>query len=187
MGATSAQPTGRLLEPLRTTRQREGKEGTDWPMSADALIGPAIFLNEIGKGKVLTFACSPDYATASEHHIFEARRLLANAVRFLNPTPQVRIMTSTAVQTIVTDDPANRTLRVRLLGYKAPRQTTPAQNHPHILPGLIEDSPMYRVVVDFAAPINRARAFNKSTDLKRRGRRLEATVYDTHDVLIAGY
>lgn len=63
----------------------------------------------------------------------------------------------------------------------------PAQNHPHILPGLIEDSPMYRVVVDSAAPIKRAMAFNKSTDLTRRGRRLEATVYDTHDVLIAGY
>ncbi len=185
--ATSAQPVGELLQPFRTTRQREGKEGTDWPMSADSLVGPAIFLNEIGHGKVLTFACSPDCATASEHHIVEARRLLVNAVRFLHPNPRLRITAPTTVETVVTDDPAQRTLRIHLLGYNAPPQTTPPKDRPHILPGLIEDAPMYRVTIEFAEPIKRATAFSKSTDLKRRGRRLEATIGDIHDVLIVNY
>jgi hypothetical protein len=185
--ATSARPVGELLQPFRTTRQREGREGTDWPMSADSPVGPAVLVNEVGKGRVLTFACSPDYATASEHHIVEARRLLANAVRFLDPNPRIRITAPTTVQAIVTDDPATRTLRVHLLGYNSPPQTTPPKDRPHILPGLVEDAPMYQVTVELAESIKRAAAFNKSTDLKRRGRRLEATINDIHDVLIVSY
>lgn len=185
--ATSAQPIGELLEPFRTTRQREGREGTDWPMSADSPVGPAILLNRIGQGRVLTFACSPDYATASEHHIVEARRLLVNAIRFLHPSPRVRIVAPTTVEAIVTNDPAQRTLRIHLLGYNAPPQTTPPKDRPHILPGLIEDAPMYRATIEFAEPIKRATAFNESTDLRRRGRRLEATINEIHDVLIVNY
>ena len=185
--ATSAQPVGKLLEPFRTTRQREGREGTDWPMSADSPVGPAILLNKIGKGKVLTFACSPDSATASEHHIVEARRLLANAVRFLNPNPRIRITAPTTVEAIVTDDPANRTLRIHLLAYNSPPQTTPPKNRPYLLPGLIEDAPMYRATIEFAQPIQRAKATNKPTKLTRRSRRLEVTVDDVHEIVVISY
>ncbi len=185
--ATSAQPVGELLEPFRTTRQREGREGTDWPMSADAPVGPAILLNEIGKGKVLTLACSPDYATASEHHIVEARALLANAVRFLNPNPRVRITAPTTIEAIVTDDRANRTLRVHLLGYNAPPQTTPSKDRPHVLPGLIEDAPLYQATIEFAERIKRATATNKSTRLTRHGRRLEVTVNNIHEIVVLSY
>jgi len=185
--ATSAQPVGELLQPFRTMRQREGKEGTDWPMSADAPVGPAVLLNEIGRGKALTFACSPDYATASEHHIAEARRLLANAVRFLHPNPRIRIMAPNTVEAIVTDDRAKRTLRVHLLGYNAPPQTTPAKDRPHVLPGLIEDAPMYRAIVELAEPIKRAMAINKSTKLTRHRRRLEVMVNDIHEIVIVSY
>jgi hypothetical protein len=156
-------------------------------MSPDSPVGPAILLNEIGKGKVLTFACSPDYATASEHHIVEARRLLVDAARFLNPKPRIRITAPTTVEAIVTDDPAKRTLRVHLLGYNGPPQTTPPKDRPHVLPGLIEDAPMYRATIELTEPIKRAAAFNKSTALKRRGRRLEAAINDIHEVLIVSY
>jgi len=37
---TSATPIGELLKPHRTVRQRQGKEGTDWPMSAGGKVGP---------------------------------------------------------------------------------------------------------------------------------------------------
>jgi hypothetical protein len=185
--ATSARLVGELLRPFRTTRQREGKEGTDWPMSPDAPVGPAILVNEIGKGKVLTFACSPDYATASEHHIVEARRLLVNAVRFLHPNPWIRIIAPATVEAIVTDDPTSRTLRVHLLGYNAPPQTTPPKDRPHILPGLMEDAPMYQAIVELAEPIQRAIASNKSTKLTRHGRRLEIVVNDVHEIVIISY
>ncbi|MBP7052901.1 MAG: beta-galactosidase trimerization domain-containing protein [Phycisphaerae bacterium] len=185
--ATTAQPVGELLQPFRTTRQREGTEGADWPMSADSPAGPAILLNEIGKGKVFTLACSPDCATASEHHIVEARRLLVNAVRFLNPDPRIRITAPTTVEAIVTEDQAKRTFRVHLLGYNAPPQTTPPKDRPHILPGLMEDAPMYRATIEFAEPIRRATATNKSTKLARSDRRLELIVNDIHEIVIIRY
>lgn len=183
----SAISVGELLRPYRTTRQRQGKEGTDWPMSAESVVGPAIFINDVGKGKVLTFACSPDYATASEHHIVEARRLLANAVRFLAPDPRVHITAPITVQAVVTEEPSKRTLRIHLLSYNSPPQTTPPKARPYVLPGPIEDVPMYRATLEFAAPIKRAAAFNKSTNLQHRGGHVEVTISDVHEVIIIQY
>ena len=184
---TSARAIGELLRPYRTIRQQQGKEGTEWPMSADSVAGPAILINRVGKGSVLTFACSPGYATAGEHHIVEARRLLANAVRLLNKKPRVKINAPTNVESIITDEPSNRTLRVHLLGYNSPPQTTPPQNRPFILPGLIEDVPMYRVELDFEHPITHAKALSPSTSLKRDGRKVQAVIDDIHEVIIVKY
>ena len=184
---TTATPLGKLLTPHRTTRQREGKEGTDWPMSADASVGPAMLLHTVGRGTVLTFAASPDFATASEHHIVEARRLLRNAVRLLNPTPRVRITAPAYVETVVTDDAASRTLRVHLLGYSSPPQTTPPKDRPFVLPMPIEDAPMYRVVIETSASIKQAAAWNKTTKLTQASHRVEAVVNDIHDTLVLRY
>jgi hypothetical protein len=185
--STSATSYGELLQPYRTTQQLQGKEGTDWPMSADSPVGPAVLLNRIGKGKVLTFACSPDYATASDHHIVEARRLLANAIRLLNPEPRIRITAPVNIEVVVTDEQSKRIFRIHLLGYNSPPQTTPPKNRPYILPGLIEDTPMYRVSLEFAKPVKHVSAFNKSTNLKQDGRRIVATVNDIHEIIIVRY
>ncbi len=181
--AVTAEPLGELLSPHRTRRQQEGKEGTEWPMSADAAVGPAILINRLGKGTVVTFAGSPDFATASEHHIAEARKLLANAVRFLHPKPRVRITAPAAVEAVVTEEPATATLRVHLLGYNAPPQTTPPKERPYALPATIEDEPVFRVIIELDRPPKQATALNKSTVLRRRGARIEATVAGIHEVL----
>jgi hypothetical protein len=183
----TATPIAELLKPHRTTRQLEGKESTEWPMSADAPVGPAILVNHFGKGTVLTFACSPDVATVSDHHIVEARKLLANAVRFLHPAPRIRISTPTTVEAVVTDDPATRTLRVHLLGYNSPPQTTPAKDRPHVLPGLIEDAPRYKATLELGHGLKRAKAFSKSTKVRRRGRLVDVEVDDVHEVVILNY
>jgi len=159
----------------------------DWPLSADSRVGPAILLNNVGKGKVLTIAASPDWATASDHHIVEARKLLANAVHLLHPSPRVRITAPSTVETVVTDDPASRTLRIHLLGYNAPPQTTPAKERPYVLPSLIEDAPIYRVGLTFGQPVKRCTSFNKSTILKRRGAVVEAQVNDIHEIIELRY
>lgn len=183
----SAKPVGELLQPYRTTRQLQGKEGTDWPMSADSPVGPAILVNRLGKGTVLTFACSPDCATASEHHITEARRLLVNAIRLLNPKPRVRIAAPVNVETVVTDEPSARVLRIHLLGYNSSPQTTPAKSRPYILPGLIEDAPTYRVSLEFAEAIKNASAYSKSTNLQKSAQCVLATVNDIHEVISIQY
>jgi hypothetical protein len=175
------------LKPHRTKLHEQKRYNEDWPLSADSPVGPAILLNTVGKGKVLTIAASPDWATASDHHIVEARKLLANAVHLLNPSPRVRITAPATVETIVTDDPATRTLRIHLLGYNAPPQTTPAKERPYILPGLIEDAPMYRAEIELTRAPKRTAAFNKSTVLKKRGARMTAMVEDIHEVIELRY
>jgi hypothetical protein len=184
---TTATPVGELLKPHRTALHAENRYNKDWPMSADAPVGPAILLNQLGKGSVLTFAASPDWATASDHHLPETRKLLANAVRVLSPAPRLTIEAAATVQAVVTDDPTTRTLRVHLLGYNAPPQTTPAKDRPYVLPVPIEDAPMYRVSITTREPLKSAKALNRSTDLKRRGNRVEAVVNDIHEVLLLSY
>ena len=82
---TTAVPVGELMTPHRMPRQLRGELVTDWPMSADQPVGPAILVNKVGNGTVVTFAASPDFATASEHHLVETRQLFCRAVRLLHP------------------------------------------------------------------------------------------------------
>ncbi len=183
----TAQAFGELIKPYRTTRQKEGKEGTEWPMSPDTPVGPALLLNQVGKGEVLTFAASPDYATASEHAIVEARRLLVNAVRYLHPNPRIQITAPVTVQAVVSDEPETRTLRVHLLSYNIPPQTTPAVNRPYVLPGLIEDAPSYRTTITTSMDIREVTAFNPETRLSRRGNEIELIANDIHEIVLLYY
>lgn len=178
---------GQLLKPHRTTRQLQGKEGTEWPMSADGPVGPAILINQLGKGTVLTFAGSPDVATASEHPIVEARKLFRNAVRFLHPAPCVQITAPANVEAVVTDDPASRTLRVHFIAYNSTPQTTPERNRPFVLPGLVEDPPMFKAAVILHNSPRDARALNPTTRLDSYENRLNLTVCDIHEVILIRY
>ena len=126
---TSATPIGELLEPHRTVRQQQGKEGTDWPMSAGGKVGPAMLLNALGKGRVLTFAGSPDVATSGEHPIVEARKFLSNAVCALHRRPRLRIQAPAFVEVVATDDTGSRQYHVHLIAYApAPTSTPPSRN-----------------------------------------------------------
>ena len=184
---TTAKTFGELLKPHRTTRQLQGKMGTDWPMSADSPVGPAILVNQIGKGAVLTLAASPDFATASEHAIVEARTLLRNAIRLLHPAPRVRVTAPANVEVVVTDDSRHRKLRVHCIAYNATPRTTPGKNRPFTLPGLVEEAPIFRVGLELADEPKEVEAVNPLTTVLRKGRRVEATVEDIHEVLILSY
>jgi len=185
--AETATALGTLLKPHRTLRQQQGKEGTEWPMSADTPVGPAMLRHRLGEGEVLTFTGSPDYAAASEHHIVEARRLLASAVDWLHPAPRVRITAPATVDAIVTDDPDSRTLRVHLLGYNAPPQTLPVRERPYVLPALMEDTPIFRATLELRDPPQTVSTLSPATVLKHDGRRIEVTVSDVHEVVVVRY
>jgi hypothetical protein len=179
---TTATAIGELLKPHRAKQDNRG-----WPMSADSPVGPAILVNRIGKGTVVTFACSPDAATASEWPVVEARKLFAGAVRYLHRNPRVRIEAPLHVESVVTDDPAKRILRIHLIAYQAPPQTISAKQRPFVFPAMVEDAPLYRVTVESAEPFQEARSLNPSTVLKTSGRRVDALVNDIHDVLLLRY
>ncbi len=119
---------GELMAPFRNSRQLAGLEPTDWPTSAESPVGPAVLIHNLGKGRVLTFAGSPDFSTASEHAITETRKLFASAVRFLNPDAPVEVTAPANVESVVTDDVSTRTIRVHLIAYNSLPQSTPANN-----------------------------------------------------------
>jgi hypothetical protein len=184
---TAAIAVGELLEPHRTPRQLAGKQTTEWPMSADQAVGPAVLVNKPGKGCVITLAAAADVATASEHHIVEARRLFRNAVRLVHPDPVVKIRAPANVESVVTEDPAERRLRVHLIGYNPTPQTTPAKNRPYILPGLIEDPPIYRASITVDREIRNASAAGQPLALQRDGSEIDLIVDDVHEVVVIEY
>jgi hypothetical protein len=184
---TTATPVGELLDSHRAALANPDGYNADWPLSPRQVVGPAVLLNSIGKGTVLTFAGSPDFATAGEHHIVETRKLFANAVRLLNPNPRVRITAPANVEAVVTDDPTTRTLRVHFIAYNATPQTTPVKERPYVLPGLIEDAPMFRASIELRDGLKSAKALNRTTQLKKRGKRVELVVEDIHEIVQCRY
>jgi hypothetical protein len=185
--ATTAVAMGSLLKPHRTQRQLQGKMGTEWPMSADESVGPAVLINRLEKGTVLTLAGSPDYAAASEHAVVEARKLLRNAVRILQPKPRVQVSAPSNVEAVVTDDPQHRQLRVHFIAYNSTPRTTPQKNRPFVLPGLIEDLPIFRVKLVLRDSPREVVAVNPTTIISLRGSRVEAQIEDIHEVLVISY
>ena len=184
---TKATPLGQLLGPHRTLRQQQGKEGTDWPMSAEGLRGPAVLLNTVGKGRVLTLAASPDVATAGEHPIVEARKLLANAVRALHPHPRLRIEAPAFVEVVATDDRAARRLHVHFIAYAPTPMTTPPKNRPFVIPGLLEDPLMYRARISLSDLPRSAVAWNNEDCSLTRERQVVLLAKDIHEVVTIEY
>lgn len=181
-----ATPLGELRAPLRTTRQQEGKEGTTFPSSFGEVVGPAALLHEFGKGRVLTLAVDPGAATASEYRQVEARLLLRNAVRLLNPAPRIRIEAPRNVETVVTDDAAARTMRVHFLGYLAPPGATGPQR-PLVLPDTIEDTPIFRARISTGFDITSAQSFDRATQVKADVRTVSVQVENIHETLSITY
>ncbi len=184
---TTAKPFGRLYAPDRTNRQKEGKMHTEWPMSAGESVGPAVLLNRVGKGLVVTCAASPDFASASEHALVEDRMLFRNLVRMLHPESHVTVDAPSNVEVVVTDDRDARRLRIHFLGYNPTPRATPRKNRPYILSGLIEDVPMFRVEVATAIDVVDVRALNPNTRVRTIDGHIEATIEDVHDVLVIEY
>lgn len=182
-----AKALGELMKPHRTVRQTQGLEGTEWPMSADAPVGPAVLVNEVGKGRVLTFAGSPGFASASEHAMAEDRLLIRNAVRFLNPNPAVRIEAPAHVEAVVTHDRAAKRYIVHLLGYLSPPGWTPSNNRPFRLPVLIQDKPVYEAAIELRRGIAAVRCLNADTELRMEGRRVRLLVRDIHEAVSLEY
>ena len=183
----TATPIGELLDSHRASLSNPQGYNKDWPLSAREVQGPAALLNQVGQGWVLTFAGSPDQSTASEHHIVETRKLFANAVRLLHPNPRVHVTAPANVEAVVTDDPQERVLRIHLIAYNSTPQTTPAKDRPYVLPGLIEDTPLFRARLEFRDGVREVEALNPSTHLNLEGSTLEVLVEDIHEVILCHY
>ena len=184
---TTAAVLGNLHTPHRTQRQLEGRMGTEWPMSPGKSVGPAVLVNRFGEGTVVTCAASPGFATGSEHALTENRVLFENLVRLLQNQRRIEIEAPSNVEAVVTDDPAKRELRVHFLAYNPTPRPTPPKNRPYVLPGLIEERPLFRVKVKVHTPVKNAAAFSPTSQVRLEGTTILATIEDVHEVLVINY
>lgn len=178
---------GVLRRPVRTLRQQQGLEGVSFPSSAGEAAGPAVLMSGIGKGTVVTLAVSPGAAVASEYRTVEARILLRNAIYALLPdTPEIQIDAPRNVETVVTDDPAARILRVHCVAYLAPPGTT-SPTRPMLLPDLVEDTPVYKMRLAVKRPLVKIEALSPATKTGLDGAVITAEIEDIHEVLLLHY
>jgi hypothetical protein len=176
--AAGAKAFDEMLLPIK----REAMDRNGWTSSAEEAVGPAALWNEVGEGRVLTLAVSPDAATAGEYRTSEARLFLRNALRMLHPAPSVKIDAPRYVETVITRDKTG-TIRVHFLGYLVPPGTT-GEKRPWVIPDLIEDLPLYRATVTFDATVAHAHAINDDTQLQVNKSQVELTINDVHEVLV---
>lgn len=180
---TTAVPVGELIRPFRTARQLRGEEPIYQPNSADRPVGPAVLINSFGKGKVVCIAGAPDFASAGEHPIPEARALLRNAVRYLHPEHIVEVTAPQNVESVIMENPDTHAIYVHLIGYQSPPQCTPSQNRPYVLPSLIEDPPMYAARITVRRPFTKAKPYGGNASLTVHGENIELVVNDIHQVV----
>jgi hypothetical protein len=182
---TTAAAVGELMKPHRTVRQRAGEEGVAFPMSADAPAGPAALVHRWGNGKVVTLACSPGEAAASDFQTAEARKLLVNAVRFLVPEPSVSVVAPQFVESVVTTEEGavGSTVRVHLIARPAPPAATPPKNRPYALPQMLEDTPIFRAEVRLPGGFRSASAVG-GVSVRTEGESVHALVEDVHAVIV---
>ncbi|MEM7147862.1 MAG: hypothetical protein AAF591_22355 [Verrucomicrobiota bacterium] len=182
--ATTAKTYGELLPPHRTVLQRQGKEGTRFPISADTAnpVGRAVLINKVGKGQVLTFACSPGEAATSEFHITEARQLLPNAVRLLSPEPSFTVDAPAFVESVVTRE--GTTVRFHFIARIEPSAATPVTGRPAVLPTMMEDTPLFRIRIDCQRTPKSVSSFSAKTQLTTEKLEITAVIEDVHEVLL---
>ena len=63
-------------------------------------------------------------------------------------------------------------------------EVMPAKNRPYVIPGLIEEAPMFEATVEVADKLKGATALNSTTVIKRQGNRVKAVIQDIHEVLV---
>jgi hypothetical protein len=179
---TTAKPYGMLHAPIRQQGQLEGKIGVTFPSAPGEGIGPAVLVNAIGKGRVITFAVSPGAAAGGEYRTVEARKLLSNAVRAAQPEPAIKIDAPAFVETVVTKD-ADNVYRVHFTSYVTPPGSTDPKR-PWAIPELMVDVPMFKATLRAAGAFKSARASNPDTTLDASKREVSLTINDVHEVVV---
>jgi len=180
------------MAPHRTVRQLKGLESTAIPASAATAVGPAILVNHVGEGTVLTFATSPDQALWSDYALPETRRLLTGGIRSLLPQPLITVDAPAFVEAVVNHDSDRREMTVHLISYSPTPAPTPVRRsatvpRPYVFPGLIEDPAHFRAVIELREPVLGASAHNPSTRLTHDGNRVTVLIDDVHDAITVVY
>lgn len=183
--ATYEATTAETLGSLRLAYRSENNLWVNH-MSPGSPAGPAMLLNALGKGHVLTIPCAVDSGYVGEYRLVEHRNLLRNAIRFLNPKPPVAIDAPANVETVVTRDPKRKRLLVHFVAWNAPAPFS-AMAFPtpkRVLPPVMEEPMTYSASVKINVPCAGVSVGSRSSKAARRGDVVTWSTSAIHDVLI---
>ena len=181
---SSAQGYGEVLAAHRSV------EGADNPwrdhMSAGRVIGPAITVNEYGKGKAAFVACCVDAAWGESYRMPEHRDAIRNLVRYLNPEPDVLIQAPLNVETVVAEDKNQQRLLVHFIAFWG--TTTSAMGRQGqgrmVLPPLMEETFGYTAKVTVKRPFSKANGESADSTVSVSGDTVTLQTSQIHEVLI---
>jgi hypothetical protein len=180
----AAQPFGEVLVRF------ESGSSAPWTrhLSAGEAVGPAIFVNKYGKGKVIYVACSPDAAVASDYRMPEHRYLLRNILRYLNPNPLVSINAPASVEVVVSQDKGMNRQFVHLVAFNSPASSVaaPVGESRRALPPPMEEPLYYEATIQIARPFSTVSTASGKTEISRRGNQIRLRTTQIYEVLILG-
>jgi hypothetical protein len=178
--ATDAKTFGELLVAFRA------QDPSIVPLSAGQVIGPAIFVKNHGKCKVIYVPCTPDAAIMSDYRIPESRNLIRNLIRFLNPNPWVKVKAPLNVETVVTHDEARRRLLVHFICWNA-APTGSAAAFPKgklVLPPIMEQPMSYKASVWVRGRFSKADVVGSNSNVLANAGEIQLETSSIHEVVI---
>lgn len=180
--ATTATAAGELL--IRFAAESDAPWARH--LSAGEVVGPAIFVNQHGRGQVISCACSPDAASVSDYRIPEHRYLVRNLLRYLNPSPLLSINAPANVEAVASIDKKTNRLLVRLIAFSAPATAlaAPFGKGRSVLPPPMEEPMRYEASVQVDRAFSQVWTASSNTHLSRQGSQARITTSEIDEVLI---
>jgi len=177
---TGATPFGELLVAHRTP-----KNIWDWRMSPDKVVGPAVLVNRIGKGAVVTVPCALDAAYAGDYRVPEHRKLIRNVIRHLNPRPPIQVDAPLNVEIAVSRNDADRRLHVHLISFTGPPTSADVafSKGSRVLPPLMEEELPYRASIRVAREFRNATVSEPNASIFAQGRTIILETSNCHTVV----
>lgn len=154
-------------------------------------VGPAIVLNEYGKGKVAFAPFRLGASYASNSMLGEQRILIRNLIRELTPETAIEIEAPLNVEAVITRDEEGNRFLVHLIGFSATKQAltgkaTDFLKYPEasIRPYLMMEEPLVfianiRVNQDFKD----VSVWHKGTQLSTQGRNIRVLCTEVHETV----
>jgi len=180
---TTATGHGELL-----TAYRSQDNQWAWHMSPEKVVGPALLVNRVGRGTVVTVPCAIDAAAVGDYRMPEHRNLIRNILRHLNPEPPVLVDAPANIEVVVTRDIARRRLLMHLLAWSGSMTFAGVAfpNGKRVLPPQMEEPLPYEATITVNVGYESARALGPTTTLHVHGSAITLDTRETHEVLVLG-
>jgi hypothetical protein len=178
--AIESTPLGELLVPYHA----ESDFGR--LLSPEKVVAPAIFVNTVGKGRVMFVACAPDHAFVGDYRLPEHRYLIRNLIRYLNPQPLIAVEAPPNVEIVLQSDDANHRLLVHLMCFSSPATfvAAPLGKGKQVLPPPMETPMRYEARLTLNRPYSGVSSANSESEVRSSGRQIRLTTAAIHEVLI---